>query len=529
MSDKKRTVGIILMVVSLILSLYLSYPTFNGEEISFESTYNNEEVTLRGTYYNNEGEYTVLVAPGYSCDRQKWRPVADMLSSEGFNVLLFDYSGQGASDGVIGFDNAKTDNIPKEIDDALVWLHENMNTDYSKIILLGHSMGGRSIIRLLYDYNNKNAITAVEPKDISTVILLSPEINYNYNAQASLFAGTSDENEEPWKSLSKDDVGNTDIYLIGSFQDDIVSDEDIVAIQEKVGGQATIVSGVLHSYMMYSPKIMKLIQNALEESLGIRCTYNTFLTGTVYYIWVMALIGIYLLISSFECENTQTSLKLIDERKFIISKLLLWIPGLIVAVLVCSLCVIMPFGSPVMNLPYMNFIAGYGIVMALAYKFKWVKGVEGKIDKINLNFDIKSILLAIGIFVYVIIILKGSMYNLIPLNIRLFWLVFCTLFMSVGYYVSSSEGDMLRGSKISFIYSIIQYIPLFLLVGFYLILKSYSGMIGQMANMIFMYMVCVPLGNYISSKCNNRLLGALFSSLLFQTFMITSAALIAIF
>ena len=42
-----------------------------------------------------------------------------------------------------------------------------------------------------------NAITTVIKREIGNVILISPEVNYNYNAQASLFAGTSDEFEEP--------------------------------------------------------------------------------------------------------------------------------------------------------------------------------------------------------------------------------------------------------------------------------------------------------------------------------------------
>ena len=105
--------------------------------------------------------------------------------------------------------------------------------------------------------------------------------------------------------------------------------------------------------------------------------------------------------------------------------------------------------------------------------------------------------------------------------------------MSVGYYISGVEVDMLKKAKVKrrtyILYNLIQYVALFLFVLFYLAIKSYSGFIGQMQNMILMYVISLPLGNYLSRKLNNRLYGALLSSFLFQAMMITSAAIIAIF
>lgn len=524
-----RYTGLLLMAIAMCMSLYMSYPTLKGESISFVSSYKDKDVDIKGTYYESQNGYVVVVCPGYSCDRTKWRPVADMFKKDGYGVLLFDYSGQGASSGMIGFDNAKTDDIPCQIDDAIQYVHKTYDVEYQKIILLGHSMGGRAILRLLYDYNNPAAVTKLTKKDIPLAVLLSPEVNYNYNAQASLFAGTSDESEYPWKDYSKKDTGNTKICLFGSYSDDIVSAEDIVKISERTGAEPVIERGVLHSYMMYSPKFLKLIKKSVEDFTGIKATYNTSVASLNYVIWVLSLLGLNLFIKGNTVTVNNIYNGITDKKKFVISKLLLWIPGMIVAVLVCSLCVVLPFGSPVMNLPYMNFICGYGIVMALSYRFKWVKGVNIIKEKTETEFNLKSILLTVFVFIYVIIILRTNMYRLVPLNYRLFWLLFCGILMSIGYYISSCERDMIDDGKLLFIYNIIQYIPLFLLVGFYLVLKSYSGMIGQIQNMIFMYMVCVPLGDYIRSKTNNRLLSALASSMLFQLFMITSAALIAIF
>lgn len=108
-----------------------------------------------------------------------------------------------------------------------------------------------------------------------------------------------------------------------------------------------------------------------------------------------------------------------------------------------------------------------------------------------------------------------------------------TVLMAVGYYVSGCETDMLdhagAGTGVKVLYNLITYVPLFLLIGFYLMLRSYSGLIGQVKNMILMYLFCIPLGKYIRKKTGSRLYGAVLTAFLFRTLMITSAALISMF
>ena len=176
MKNKKKLIFLIIGIVSIICSLVFtiisSHPSFGSKEISFSSIYNDDEVTLKGTYYEKkEAKYAVLICPGYSCDRAKWRVMANIFLKNNISVMTFDYSGQGGSYGRIGFDNAKTDAIPKEIDDALSYLHSISKIDYENIILMGHSMGGRSILRLMYNYNMDDAVTKLEKKNIKNIIL----------------------------------------------------------------------------------------------------------------------------------------------------------------------------------------------------------------------------------------------------------------------------------------------------------------------------------------------------------------------
>lgn len=566
-------IGLVSIVASLVLSFISSYNSFGGKSISFASTYKEDDVTLKGTYYEKKNaKYAVLICPGYSCDRAKWRPMANAFLANNMSVMTFDYSGQGASYGRIGFDNAKTDEIPKEIDDALEYLHTISNIDYENIILMGHSMGGRSILRLMYDYNIDNATCKLEKKNIKNIILFSPEVNYEHSAQASLFASTNDEEEYPWVNYSPEAIKDTNVYLFGSTADDVVSGYDILRISEKLsgkdapserstcdfvytnsfGGKITVgvTSGILHSYQMYSYKFASYVNNAILDITGSASNYPTIFISFVYFSWVFALAGIlFTLFSLTYISKTEAETELnpyhdeiptlIDEKSFLLRKLLLWIPGLIMGVIICCICVVLPFGSPIMNIPYMCCIAGYGLTMLFFYRKGKFKGTEGKLPRLSFKVKtnkkniIECVIVVIGIIAFAWFIFKMTMYNLIPWNIRIFWLVFATILMTAGYYVSGVENDMLKKAhaktRTIILYNLIQYVALFLFVLFYLIIKSYSGFIGQMQNMLLMYVLTLPLGSYLGRKLDNRFYGALLSSFLFQAMMITSAAIIAIF
>lgn len=561
-------IGITSIFISLVMTIISSNYSFGGKNISFESTYKENKVALNGTYYEKDNaKYAVLICPGYSCDRAKWKPMANVFLANNISVMTFDYSGQGSSFGKIGFDNAKTDEIPKEIDDAVTYLHELSKIKYENIILMGHSMGGRSILRLMYDYHIENAETKVIKKNIKNIILFSPEVNYQHNAQASLFASTEDQNEYPWNNYSEKAIEGVNVYLYGSTADDVVNDYDILRISERLTGKKTIERGttnftetnsygskitvgitslVLHSYQMYSYRFATYLSASISDITNVKSNYPSIFVSFVYFGWVFALVGIFLTLFSLSLkteeakEETYKDIPTITNTKsFLLRKLLLWIPGLIIGVLICCICVVLPFGSPVMNIPYMCCIAGYGLVMLFFYRKGKFKGTEGKLPKPTFKVKttkkdvIECIVVSLSILVFAWLILKLTMYNLIPFNIRIFWLIFSTILMSVGYYISSIENDMLKKIKAKkitiFLYNLIQYVALFLFVLFYLVIKSYSGFIGQMQNMILMYVLTLPLGNYVANKLNNRFYGSILSSFLFQAIMITSAAIIAIF
>ncbi|MBQ0001449.1 MAG: alpha/beta fold hydrolase [Clostridiales bacterium] len=570
---EKIFLGAMAMAAAFALFFYLNLPTMKETVIRFPSTYKEKDVTLEASAWKvPDAEYAVLICPGFSCDRQKWRPFANLFVSNGYTTMVVDYAGQGASSSAIGFDNAKTDAIPVEIDDAVEQLHRWSGIAYDHIVLMSHSMGGRAVLRLLHDYNDPNAETTVQKKEIRNVILFSPEVNYSFNAQASLFAGTSDDVEEPWASYDENDITGTNVYIYGSTADDIVSDENILAIGAHLGaadlpesgvfagerenGNGSritigITPGVLHSYQMYSAAFADFANAALSDLSGTEATYPSRKMNLIYVGWALALLGVGFFLSGMTSQEKSSTAdavpELLDAKRFLVRKFLLWIPGLIAAFLICCIAVVLPFGSPVMNTPYMCCIAGYGLIMLLAYRKGRFPGTEGKLPSLryrsgadgmqeaknSMKDRISAVVIACLVCFFVWYVLRSSMYRLIPLNARLFWVTFAGILMSMGYFVSGCESDMLQrsgaGLHVRIIYNLIQYVALFLLVMFYLVIGSYSGLIAQVQNMILMYIFCIPLGRYLSQHLNSRFIGAFVTGFLFQTLMITSSALIALF
>ncbi len=86
---------------------------------------------------------TIILAHGYSHNRAQMNEYMKFLHERGFNVLSFDFRGNGESDGkytTVGY------NEQKDVDGAVEWLKANHPKESSKIGILGISMGGATAI-----------------------------------------------------------------------------------------------------------------------------------------------------------------------------------------------------------------------------------------------------------------------------------------------------------------------------------------------------------------------------------------------
>ncbi len=546
--DLKRNIvpiiGLILLIIALSVLSIMDFGVLSNKEVVKIHIDENEKYnggnTLYANLYKGDSPYVVMLLGGFSSDQQMMLPLAKMMNDSGLSVMTLDYSGHSKSSGVIGFDNATNGQIPREIGYAIDSVKKELNISEDKIILAGHSMGGRAIIEMLsQDTDN----------DYAGLILIAPQINYDFNVQSSMFTGVTDSQVEPWASLGKEQITQAPIYLIGSHADDIVSTQSINEIYNRLSLNGTktnteldMVKTSLHSYEVYSQGVAEYVSCALSVITGEDVGGENLITLRVV-MWFVGAIAMFMLFYSLgkakEKEPQLGGLELISFNKFIKRKLLYWLPALLVCLVVMSLSVIAPIGAPAMSLSFIGFIAGYGIILIFVYKREKMKGVTGVLkpftsDKTSLEKS--NIFKAIAVFVLgggaLMGILYSGFYSPYPLNYRLVWLIIYTAIMSLHFYISSNEENMLNLANISFmkkvLYNIIQYVPVLVMSVLYLLMKSYSGLIGTIQNLIVLY-IAIGIGNCVVKYTHRRWLGAITTAFLFQSALLTATSLIAIF
>ena len=113
------------------------------EEVTFTL---DDQVRLHGWWLPARGSAnaTVLHLHGNAANISNHLPLVAWLPEAGFNVLLFDYRGFGASEGKPTLNGLVDDGLA-----ALSYLRARSDVDANKIVLLGQSIGGATALRLL--------------------------------------------------------------------------------------------------------------------------------------------------------------------------------------------------------------------------------------------------------------------------------------------------------------------------------------------------------------------------------------------
>ncbi len=93
----------------------------------------------------------IYIIHGWSYSTNKWGPFVELLKKNGFSVNLLKVPGLTAASDKVW-----------ELDDYIVWLKKNISDEKNKIILLGHSNGGRIAI----------SYASLYPEDLSHLLLI---------------------------------------------------------------------------------------------------------------------------------------------------------------------------------------------------------------------------------------------------------------------------------------------------------------------------------------------------------------------
>lgn len=109
---------------------------------------------LEGIVFNEKGtKGTVVIAHGMGMSMRYMRPEVIHFQNMGYRVFTFEYTGYGESEGTfLGFRQAQ-----KDLDAALEYIY----SPSSLLVLLGHSMGGYSV--LSSEFPNISCIVAYAP------------------------------------------------------------------------------------------------------------------------------------------------------------------------------------------------------------------------------------------------------------------------------------------------------------------------------------------------------------------------------
>lgn len=387
-------------------------------------------------------------------------------------------------------------------------------------------MGGRAIVEYLIG----------NPTDFGGIVLVGPQINYSNNTQSSLFTGVNDGEIEPWNTLGDEKITNTKIHILGSTWDDIATTSSLDVLNERLSKlhetDYIVNKGIFHSYEVWSPTFLKDFSEVFNEIDGQPLAKQYTLALRIVS-WFVIVISAFVLFTVLGKAEKQSNFRLLDYKQFVKSKLKLWLLSIVIAVVLMCLVVVIPTGSPVLNLILIVFLTGYGFMSLLKYNKNKLKGVEvlkpeeGQSVKVNWW---KFVAVFIPSGVALVVFLRSGLYHIYPWNIRLMWLAIFTVIMAVHFYISNKEEAMLAQCnwKQKLLYNVIQYIPMILMIVAYLCMASFTGLVGLIQNFVFL-LLAVKIGDTITRCSNSSVAGAICASLLFQSVIMNATAIIGIF
>ncbi len=521
-----------------ILGLYvLDRPLSKSQSLEFIE--GNQDV-LAGTYYQGTQQYGVILLEGFGSDQVTMTSLASEFVRNDWHVLTFDFSGHGRSSGTLTFDNARTDRLAIQTLTAIQEFKRISGLADNRIFLLGHSLGARVALQ-----------TATINSNVAGLILLGTQVNLSTNIQSEFFTGTSDI-DLPWVQSLGSDNPATPILLISGSWDDILTPSNAELLFSKLTAgeydyqdgyfsskntqnairQQLILSNLVHNYEPFSSAVIKEIKFWLNNHFQTEIS-DSYLPIIRIWSWVISLIGVFILLIEIRKQffkgeeignNQNQSTQITNLRKFLWGKVLLWLGALPVAAILGSIFFFIPIGKPVLNLIYVCFIGGYGILLMLLYKLGKMPGVNGKLRNRGIGSfsfrnlvtsskkDRRRFLLSIGITIATLIITaaytRTGWFFVFPINLRLIWLLIFTPFTALGFWIGLRESEMLpKRAGIQLAQMLIGLFPFFLYTILMAALGSLSGMIGGLQGLVILWLV-LTFGNLIQKISQRPMLTA---------------------
>ena len=581
---RKFQVKIILSLVSFLL-VFVSITMLQVNDSAL-SNYQNVTMiepitgdTLRGKYYPGTVNVGLMVLEGFGSDHVTMKNILTEFAEFGFHLFAFDFSGHGQSDGSLGFDNAQTDRLANQTLQAKNEFINLSGLNNSEILMIGHSMGARVALQ---------AVT-YDPYPVNGLILLGTQLNLDLNAQSSFFSGTTD-SELAWVQGLSAENPQTNIILISGSWDEILPVESAFLLYKQLTGQQTtdynakftnihgktrelfIVKNLFHNYEVFSTRVMKKAKEWTVDLMVFpveSINVNSTIMRTIF--WIIGSLSLFsaIIFTILTFDPLKETRLDVDEneaivsepRKFLWSKLLLWLGGLPIAALLCGLFILIPIDLPVFNLVYVGFISGYGILLLILYLLGKMPGVTGRmrfgfqdlevedeellkkstVFKIKLKYllnkddnwvkPVLALLAGAVIITLSSLLVNTGLWYIFPTS-RIFWLIVFSFFTSIGFYIGLYEMKILMRSvgksKLFLTLStLIGFVPFFLLAIIYLALGSFSGMLGSFNGLIIIGL-SITVSILVQKITKNDYITAFIQAFLLQLLVLSQGVLVAI-
>jgi len=450
-----------------------------------------DDIWLRGVYFEG-GSECVIICHGFSSDWTNTTRIKDAYKDAGYSVLLFDFTGHGESGGKVAFDNAQTDRLSHDIEAAV----ESMKIRGFKtveIILVGHSMGARSILQY-----------AVDNPGLGGLVLIGAEVNLNTSRQASFFTGAVDV-DMPFVRKLSGEIPKAPALILTTSIDDILPPDSAVLLYEAMGGESSsytrdllvLEDGGLHNYELFDRDVIEAAVTWVNDLSGNTEAGKIDFTKNNLWLAGLALIlisPILLYYSIRKKKEKNLTVQIEKTTSFILSRLIIWLLAIPTGALVGGIFFFIPLPKPFFSMQFVIILGGYGVLATLLYRFGKMPFYRQKAHILSIMFrkpvtnKVFSFILII-VFTAISLVVRISGFNKIFTGMDyILWYAVFTILMTLGFYILNMESMMLEGCKRLklFLWTLVKYMPFYLFAIFYGSLGSTSGLAGAVQGILFL-------------------------------------------
>lgn len=577
--------GLVTLLATVSVLIAIDYKLFNNQKVTFTDPKGN---VLRGTYYPGTEPAGIILVHGFGEDRISLKSYSSEFVALGFHVFAFDFSGHGRSNGVLPADSENEFILANQVLSAKEQFKSLSNLSDNEIFVVGHSMGGRAIVRSVI----------IDSDNIAGLILLGAAIG-----------GAESENQTN-VTLFQELGTNTpscDLLIITGTWEDVLPPKAARGLYQQLTNESAtgltartttpeghlreliIFKRLLHNYEGCSPKAIAYTKNWTTNNLGwtVGQVYSAKKTVVRICFWIIGLVALgctvifgpfwftkktnqkkvvsdknatvdtldFQNVDQIEQQNNSynnlsnnlsvvaANFQLINPKKFLVMNLLVWLGAFPLFFILALLFLAIPLGIPYFSLVYVGPIASFGLVVLLLLLINRFMGVESnwkikeEINYLQKNFQWKKVLASCGVFVgligFSIVFMNSGLYFIYPPNIRLFWLTLFTLFSSIGFYALQLR-DLIIDSyqekiwQMKALTNLIFFLPFVVIIGYFGITGSILFFIDGIHGLIILTIVILS-GKLFQKIGNTRLITAVFQAFFLNLLVIPRGPLLSYF